>query len=508
MRYRLLLVLAALVVPIGACTDAVAPKTYVTGVAPKFLSVVSGEGQKDTVVHDVSQPIVVKATNGDNRAVAGVVINFAIVGSDTVPYTDAHVYGFIRVPAEITDTSGTAGANVVLGSLAMDTVRVAAFYNDPVTHEPQLVKFIYISALSDTAATAQFAQSSFFVTAGDTTRAGLEVVDRYGNPSNDPVNWQSSNEEVATVDDSGIVHGVAPGIVSITAQVRQANATAEVHVASPYDAGSIIYVRRNNDNHGWLYTLKTPLRGAISDTSIYEDGDVSSPRLSPNRTRIAFLDSSGFIMISDSLGGGLHALGGGQSFSSISWSPSGSRIAGTSGGKIFVLSAVDGSIKSSCGLSVEQDWVDWSPNGDKFLFADEDNIFVADTACASATQLTSLGKNFHPRWSPNGDKVVFVSTRNVSDDVLVPGGAGHVFVMNADGSGQTSLWSAGAAAYPSYSPQGNFIVFSGNVGPGTLWGGDSQFGFRLYVMQADGSLPLKVLEPRDLYVACWKIDWR
>ena len=68
--------------------------------------------------------------------------------------------------------------------------------------------------------------------------------------------------------------------------------------------------------------------------------------------------------------------------------------------------------------------------------------------------LTTLGSNEDPAWSPDGTRIAFVSNR---------AGPFDVYVMNADGSGQTRLtFEVVDAHHPAWSPDGTRIAFDGN----------------------------------------------
>ena len=93
---------------------------------------------------------------------------------------------------------------------------------------------------------------------------------------------------------------------------------------------------------------------------------------------------------------------------------------------------------------------------------------------------TTVGPiNQMPSWSPDGTRIAFMSTRE-------PGNYPSVFLMNADGTGQTNLtpkldmgtgtWTSRA---PAWSPNGEYIYFTG-LRPGVA-------GEQIYVMRADGS---------------------
>ena len=70
-----------------------------------------------------------------------------------------------------------------------------------------------------------------------------------------------------------------------------------------------------------------------------------------------------------------------------------------------------------------------------------------------------------PAWSPDGSKIAFISSRD---------GAFEIYVMNADGSGQTRLTNGLADnAWPSWSPDGPKIAFFSN----------RDGNYEIYVMQ-------------------------
>lgn len=98
-------------------------------------------------------------------------------------------------------------------------------------------------------------------------------------------------------------------------------------------------------------------------------------------------------------------------------------------------------------------------------------IFVANpdgTGAASLTTVTAPGtSDYSPRWSPDGTKLAFVHCDSVTCTISV---------MNADGSGSTSL---AEGSEPVWSPDGRKIAFlGGSPAPGTT---------DLYAMNADGS---------------------
>jgi Tol biopolymer transport system component len=90
------------------------------------------------------------------------------------------------------------------------------------------------------------------------------------------------------------------------------------------------------------------------------------------------------------------------------------------------------------------------------------------------TRLTSTGKDLLPSWSPDGQKIVFTSTRD---------GNAEIYTMNADGSGQTRITNDPAGDGESvWSPDGTKIAFV-----------STRDGNRkIYTMGADGSSQTRI----------------
>jgi len=116
---------------------------------------------------------------------------------------------------------------------------------------------------------------------------------------------------------------------------------------------------------------------------------------------------------------------------------------------------------------------DWSPDGERIVFYRVEvnknpEIFVVSADGTGLMNLTNHPESEEgPAWSPDGSKIAFYR--------------GGIFVMNADGTGQTRLTGDNELS-PTWSPDGTKIAFRGNDG--------------IYVMNADGSQRTRIHEGR------------
>jgi Tol biopolymer transport system component len=187
----------------------------------------------------------------------------------------------------------------------------------------------------------------------------------------------------------------------------------------------------------------------------------------------------------------------------------------------------------------------WSPDGSQILFSsyvtEENNeLFIMNVDGTGIIQLTDHpGRDGHQKFSPDGATIIFNSQRDddgsgeirdyeiyemnrdgsnvkrltnfpewdtypsISPDgamilwrrVLPTGGNtqsgrnSEIFVMGRDGSDPVNLTNDAAFdGYPAWSPDGSKIVFASNRA------GKTSGNFHIYVMKADGSDVVRVLE--------------
>jgi len=160
-----------------------------------------------------------------------------------------------------------------------------------------------------------------------------------------------------------------------------------------------------------------------TDHSYLTQGEVTvtSPRLSPDGQRIAYMSFAGgtpHVRIIDLDGSNDRALLQSPSMSfSPRWSPDGRQIA-------FSM-AVDGNT----------------------------DIYISDAGGGFPLRLTTApGVDTPPSFSPDGSKIVFESDRS---------GSQQIYVMDANGSGQRRIsFGPGSNSAPVWSPDGELIAFS------------------------------------------------
>ena len=120
-----------------------------------------------------------------------------------------------------------------------------------------------------------------------------------------------------------------------------------------------------------------------------------------------------------------------------------------------------------------------STNG-RIAFVSGGEIYVMNADGSGQTNLTNnTAWDSSPAWSPDGSKIAFVSSRDGNDEI---------YVVNADGSGVTRLTYNNERDFdwaPSWSPDGSKIAF-------TFCCLDDKKG--IYVMNADGSGVTKLIQ--------------
>ena len=276
--------------------------------------------------------------------------------------------------------------------------------------------------------------------------------------------------------------------------------------ATPLDksrlTGRIAYSTVSSPDTTDIYVMRADGSGQRQLTS--KPGPEFDASWSPDGKQLVYRDSSQGINQDDEIyvmnadGSGKHNLTHNPAGDwGPAWSPDGTTIAFNSmradGLPNIYLMRSDGSGVKRLS-TIEGEYPTWSPDGKKIAFMSAQpgasgsnpdyNMYVMNADGSRLMQLTTApGEDGWPAWSPDGKKIAFSSGRDdcgISNrpDCGRSGDIGPFFdiwVMNADGSGQTRL-TQGFGQFLAWSPDGTKLVVSGDCG-----------GYGLCVMNADGS---------------------
>ena len=239
-------------------------------------------------------------------------------------------------------------------------------------------------------------------------------------------------------------------------------ARGPARAAFPGANGKIAFTSQRDGNHE-IYAMNADGSGQTNLTN-HGAGDLT-PAWSPDGSKLAFvsfrLNAGLYVMNAD--GSSPTRISGAGIDAEPSWSPDGTKMALRRGFGSFVdpgiyIVNVDGSGESKVpGTTIDDEMPAWSPDGSRIAFVSRlkgsQEIFVMNPDGSGRTALTGgSGTDVEPNWSPDGSKIAFASGRD---------GNWEIYVTNADGSGQTRLTNNPAEdRHPAWSPDGTKIAFA------------------------------------------------
>ena len=300
-------------------------------------------------------------------------------------------------------------------------------------------------------------------------------------------------------------------VVALVAALLAGVLGGSASAAYPGANGKIAFQSSGAGTNLDIWSMKSDGSGQTNLTN--DSAADSEPIWSPNGSTIAFVKASEghtniWVMNADGNGQtnltpgpagtappGFHCRPGpnGQYGITPSWSPSGSEIAYSVSGDIFVMQA-NGDGKSNITCSNNGQFFEaepaWSPDGSTIAYryhSDDARLprHLGDEQRRHEPQAADLDagvvRESFPDWSPDGTEIVYMKSQP----------AGSIWKMNADGSGQTMLIGGpggGCGRDPVWSPDGTKIAFSSNCF-------DAHNGYDLFVMSPDGTSVLRVPSP-------------
>ena len=259
------------------------------------------------------------------------------------------------------------------------------------------------------------------------------------------------------------------------------------------DGSRLAYAITRNDvgtrptSEVWIRDLKS---GAT--TRLGNGGTASSPRWSPDGSKIAFTgrvgDSSGVAVAkADGTGAQLFAATTGtnavlpRTGERLAWSPDGKQIAYTS--------TAPGPEADANGDPMVITRYAYKPTASEGLTRFNDNrrthIYIVELATRRTRQLTSGVRDEHSvDWSPNGKEIAFASNPEQDPDRVFHQDLFAVDVAN--GATRTLAHMNAVATHPQWSPDGSMLAFLGTVRPFQSSETNME-NSHVWVVNADGS---------------------
>ncbi|OHB21998.1 MAG: hypothetical protein A2939_00705 [Parcubacteria group bacterium RIFCSPLOWO2_01_FULL_48_18] len=254
---------------------------------------------------------------------------------------------------------------------------------------------------------------------GDTLRFIADARDANGNPITDArVNWFSPDDNVATIDETGLATARGNGTVTVRVTAGSASAQADLTVTQRIVSVALVPEQATIPVAGDTLRLTAYARDANNYpvTNAAFTWNSSDPA-------VATVDQSGLVTAQDA-------------------------------GTTTITADANGVYGSSQITVPEQDWIAFWRTGD---YADEcggycENIYMLVAGSNRVLQITAHpGQDFMPSWFSDGKHLAFGTTRD---------GDNAIYVINADGSSEHRIQNGlSYSIWPAVSPDGLEIAF-------------------------------------------------
>jgi YVTN family beta-propeller protein len=202
---------------------------------------VAGDVQSAPAGTELPAPLVVKATDQDDRRLALAVVNFVITKGN----------GSVYAPAVNTNLQGIAQNRWTMGTIAgPQAVEVRSV--DPTTGEAKLWATFYATSVPGAPATVNVLPAFREVAIGKTLQLTATAADKYDNSIPDAsFTYSSGNTAIATVSEAGLVTGVALGATTISVTSGQASRTVPIVVTGGHPEEMIVSVTEKLPTSVW-----------------------------------------------------------------------------------------------------------------------------------------------------------------------------------------------------------------------------------------------------------------
>jgi Tol biopolymer transport system component len=294
-----------------------------------------------------------------------------------------------------------------------------------------------------------------------------------------PVQWATSDASIATVSSSGSVTAVAEGAATISATIEGKIGTARVTVVRVPVATVSLTPK--------TVVLDLPGARQMNAIALDAEGHVLDGRVvqwSTDPATVATVSATGMLQaVAPGYALVTATIDGVSASSAITVAPPDplqqfdlvyERRTYNGLGEIRRLSLANGqSVPMPIALTIEGTFIRDvvpSPDGGRVAFTLawypagwstlDGDIYVANIDGSGLRRLTTAAElDEQPAWSPDGRRIAFRSHR---------AGNWDIWVMNADGSGQTNLMmdqlpATATAHTPAWSPDGSWIVYASDL---------------------------------------------
>jgi Tol biopolymer transport system component len=321
-------------------------------------------------------------------------------------------------------------------------------------------------------------------------------VDRFGNRiSGLDITW-SLNQDIGTIDTSGLfsaANAPATQVTAIKAMAIQNNLIRSGEASITVEPDNVAFISDRNDGQLDVYVMN------MDGSNVRRVTTGAAPKVfswSPDGRRIVsdfdFFDSRYIVSTNDDGIWDVLLTDSGVD-GDPDWSPNGGRVAYASkidgNSEIYVMDVDGGNPVRVTNHSAKDQNPAWSPDGEKILFtSDRDGnqeIYVLSLTGGGITRLTNrTGTDSHPRWSPDGSEILFTSSQD---------GDSEIYLMNWDGTDVRKLTSNRVEdTSPSWSPDGRRIIFAS---------GDKHKDWEIYTMSRVGDQIDRLTDNKNLDLA-------